>query len=275
MDPTLGGERGLALAVVSRELWRNRAYVGGGALRELRRRYAGTGMGLAWHVILPLVQVVVYLVVFSALIGSPRDGRSMSGYVVFLCSGLLPWFVLAECVGRGSLSLLANESYLKKLPIPESVFVAQSVTTAGYTLVVYVVALLVLAVANGLPVRASWVLIPPVLLLFLAMCLGITLTLATLTVFFRDIAQVLPLFLQIWFWLTPIVYDPSALWPWTERLVAYNPPSAYIMSIRQLLIDGSVPGPGAWGWMAGLALAACALGTSVLRALQSDLRDAL
>jgi lipopolysaccharide transport system permease protein len=265
----------LAIVALGDELWRNRRYVFGGALRELRHRYAGTGMGLAWHVIVPLFQVAVYLVVFSALIGTPSGDRSVSGYSVFLCAGLLPWLVFAECVGRGSLALLANENYLKKLPIPDSVFVAQSIVTSGYTLALYAVLLTLLALATGVPLRWTWLLAAPVLLLFLGLCLGLTLTFATLTVFFRDVAQALTLLLQIWFWLTPVVYSPTILPPWLRRVVTWNPPSAYIAGVRGLLLEGRVPEWREWAWMATLALVACAVGASVLRGLHSDLRDAL
>lgn len=264
-----------AAASLVGELWRHRQYVLTGALYELKRRYAGTGMGLVWHVVIPLVQVVVFLVVFSALLGRPGSDRSISGYAVFLCSGLLPWLVFADCVGRGSLSFLANENYLRKLAIPESVFAAQSVATGGYTLAFYSVILLVLALATGLHPRVSWLLLPAVLVLFLGLCFGITLVLATLTVFFRDLAPAVTILLQIWFWVTPVVYDRTALWPWMERLVAWNPPTAYIVSVRQLLLEGTAPGFGTWIWMAALSLGACALGASVVERLRSDIRDAL
>jgi lipopolysaccharide transport system permease protein len=257
-------------------LWRYRRYVLTGALRELKQRYAGSGMGILWHVVTPLAQIVVYFVVFSRFMGVVRGGPySPEAYAVFLCAGILPWFVFAESLSRGTTALLANESYLKKLAIPEAVFVAQTVTTSAFTLALYAVALVGIALATGLPARAAWLFIPAVLFLFLGLCFGLALILATVTVFFRDVTQIMNIVVQVWFWLTPVVYHETSLGPRLTRVMEWNPPTAYILAVRRLLIDGTVPPPNEWLWMAGLAVLFSASGASILQRLGSDLRDAL
>jgi ABC-type polysaccharide/polyol phosphate export permease len=257
-------------------LWGHRRYILTGAFRELKQRYAGSGMGVLWHVVTPLTQIVVYFVVFSRFMGAVGGGPySAEAYAVFLCAGILPWFVFADCVSRGTTSLLVNEGYLKKLAIPEVVFVAQTVTTSGLTLGLYAVALVVIALISRIPPHASWVLIPVVLLLLLGFGFGLALILATVTVFFRDVTQIVGIVLQFWFWLTPIVYDETSLGPKLTAVMRWNPPTAYILAVRRLLIEGTVPAPGDWLWMGGLALLSCALGASILQRLSSDLRDAL
>jgi lipopolysaccharide transport system permease protein len=255
-------------------LWNYRGYILAGALRELKERYAGSGMGILWHVVTPLTQIAVYFVVFSRFMGT-RVGISQEAYAIFLCAGILPWFVFAECVGRGTTSLLLNEGYLKKLAIPEGVFVAQTVTTSGLTLGLYTVALLIMALVTGTRPHPAWVLIPAVLVLFLALGFGLALILATITVFFRDVTQIMGIVLQFWFWLTPIVYDETSLGPRLTEVMRWNPPTAYILAIRRLLIEGTIPAAGDWLWMVGLGLLLPALGASILQRLSSDLRDAL
>jgi lipopolysaccharide transport system permease protein len=257
-------------------LWSHRRYILTGALRELRQRYAGSAMGILWHVVTPLTQIAVYFVVFSRFMGSQAGGPySPEAYAVFLCAGILPWFVFAECVSHGTTALLANEAYLKKLAIPEGVFVAQTVATSGLTLGLYAVALLGVAVFTGVPPRAAWPLIPIVLLLFLGLGFGLALILATVTVFFRDVTQIMNIVLQFWFWLTPIVYHQSSLGPRLTEVMRWNPPTAYIVAVRGLLLDGAAPGAADWLWMAGLAVFVTAVGASMLERLSSDLRDAL
>jgi lipopolysaccharide transport system permease protein len=257
-------------------LWSHRHYILTGALRELKQRYAGSAMGLLWHVVTPLTQIAVYFVVFSRFMGLQAGGPYSPGaYAVFLCAGILPWFVFAECVSRGTTALLANEGYLKKLAIPEGVFVAQTVATSGFTLALYAVALVAIALGTGIPPRAGWVLIPVVLLLFLCLGFGLALILATITVFFRDVTQIMSIVLQFWFWLTPIVYHESSLGPRLTEVMRWNPPTAYIVAVRRLLVEGTIPAAGDWLWMAGLAVSATAIGASILQRLSSDLRDAL
>ena len=259
-----------------KSLWSYRHYILTGALRELKQRYAGSGMGVLWHVVTPLTQIAVYFVVFSRFMGEQAGGAySPEAYAVFLCSGILPWFVFAECVGKGTTALLANEGYLKKLAIPEVVFVAQTVATAGLTLCLYAVALLMIATATGVPPRAGWLLIPVVLLLFLGLGFGFALILGTVTVFFRDVTQIVGIVLQFWFWLTPIIYHETSLGPRLTEVMQWNPPTAYIVAVRRLLLEGALPTAGDWLWMAGLAVFLTAIGASILQRLSSDLRDAL
>lgn len=257
------------------QLWRYRRYILGGAFVELRQRYAGSAIGILWHVVTPVTQILIYGIVFSQLLRERGGARSETHYSVFLCSGLLPWLVFAECLTRGSGILLASESYLRKLAIPEVVFVAQSVATSGMTLGIYGLALVVMAWATGIPPTAAWLLLPLILLLFLALCFGFALILSTVSVFFRDVVQVTAIATQVWFWITPIVYDMSVLRPGLKRVVEWNPPSAYITSIREILLRGTGPAREEWIWMLGFSAVFLYLGTLVLGGLRSDLRDAL
>src|SRR5215471_4040605 len=170
-------------AGVPAQLWRYRRYILGGALVELRQRYAGSAMGILWHVVTPLVQILIYGIDFSQLLRERGGARNETHYSVFLCAGLLPWLVFAECLNRGAGILIASENYLRKLAIPEVVFVAQFVATSGMTLGIYGVALFLMAWATGIPPAATWLLLPLVLLLFLTLCFGFALLLSTVSVF--------------------------------------------------------------------------------------------
>jgi lipopolysaccharide transport system permease protein len=257
------------------QLWRHRRYILGGAFVELRQRYAGSAVGILWHVVTPLTQILIYGIVFSQLLRERGGASGEAHYSVFLCAGLLPWLVFAESLNQGSGILLASENYLKKLAIPEVVFVAQSVATSALTLGIYAVALVLMAWGTGIQPAASWLLLPVVLLLFLALCFGFALMLSTVAVFFRDVVQVTGIATQVWFWITPIVYDMSILRPGLKRVVQWNPPSTYIASIREILLRGTGPSAEEWAWMTGFSVAFVAMGALVLGRLRSDLRDAL
>jgi lipopolysaccharide transport system permease protein len=257
------------------DVWGYRRYIVTGAWRELQHRYAGSAAGLLWHVVNPLAQIAIYLIVFTQIAKGHPGQSSAIAYALYLCAGILPWFVFAETLTHGSTVLLAVEGYLKKLAIPESVFVAQSVLTSGLTLALYAVALFVLALAIGLPARLAWLALPLVLLLFLGLCFGISLLLGTLTVFFRDLAQAMGIASQLWFWATPVIYDPSLLRGWMHTVALWNPPTVFIMAVREVLIVGRLPAAADWAWMVALCAGSLAVGASVLDRLRSDLRDAL
>jgi lipopolysaccharide transport system permease protein len=257
------------------QLWRHRRYILGGALVELRQRYAGSAIGILWHVVTPLVQILIYGIVFSQLLRDRGGARSETHYSVFLCAGLLPWLVFSDCLTRGSGILLASENYLRKLAIPEVVFVAQSVATSALTLGIYSFALVAMAMITGVTPTFAWLVLPLVMLLFLVLCFGVALILSTVSVFFRDVVQVTSIATQVWFWITPIVYDMSVLRPGLKRVVALNPPSVYITSTREILLRGTAPSLEEWVWMLGFSALFLCLGALVLGRLRADLRDAL
>jgi lipopolysaccharide transport system permease protein len=256
-------------------LWRHRSFVWTGALHELKQRYAGSALGVLWHVVTPLAQILVYYAVFSRFMAGSSATSSGGTYALFLCAGILPWFVFAEAVTRGGASLLANENYLKKLPVPEAVFVARSVATSTLTLVLYALALVVMALLAGVRPHGGWLLLPVVLSLFVCFCFGVALVLSVITVFFRDVVQIVAIVLQFWFWLTPIVYHSTALGPRLSAVMGSNPVTPFILGVRGLLVDGMAPAAGQWVLMAAWAAGLCLAGGAMLQRLRSDLRDAL
>jgi lipopolysaccharide transport system permease protein len=94
-------------------------------------------------------------------------------------------------------------------------------------------------------------------------------------VFFRDLVQVMAIVIQLWFWATPIIYDPDLLHGWMKTVATWNPPTVFIMSIRELLINGRIPSMADWAWMGTLSVGAVVAGSAVLDRLRTDLRDAL
>src|SRR5215203_4287124 len=102
---------------VARGLLGHRRYIWQGALADLRHRYAGTGLGVVWNVLHPLALIAVFSLVFSVIM-RPRGVEAPYGYVLYLCSGLLPWLAFSECITRGANAFSENAAYLKKLPVP-------------------------------------------------------------------------------------------------------------------------------------------------------------
>ena len=99
-------------------LWRYRGFIARNALSDMRHRYAGSAAGVAWNVINPLAQIVIYSVVFSQIMAVRMpDGRTGTAFALYLCAGLLPWAAFSECILRGTNAFIENAPYLKKLPI--------------------------------------------------------------------------------------------------------------------------------------------------------------
>lgn len=250
-------------------IWRN-------ALAELRHRYAGTGLGIVWNVIHPLALIAVYSVVFSTII--PARVPGMAGewsYVLYLCSGLLPWLAFAECVNRGTTAFSDNAVYLKKLPIPEQVFVAQAAASATLGLAISFSLLLIVALVAGLRPTVWWLLLPVPLVALQALGFGVGLLLGTLNVFFRDIGHVLTVALQVVMWTAPIVYVADQLPHGVQPLLRWHPLVPALAAIRDLFLLGRAPATFQWIAMLAWPAVVLAFAGMVFNRLRAEIRDVL
>lgn len=247
------------------------------ALSHLRHRYAGTGLGVVWNVLHPLAMIVVYSVVFGAIM-RPAAVPGVEGpfaYVLYLCAGFLPWMSLAESLTRGTTAFTDNAAYLKKLPVPEPVFVAQAAASASVGLAISFSLLLVLSLAAGLRPTMYWLLIPVPLLSMQVTGLGFGLLLGTLNAFFRDVSQMLTVALQVIMWTAPVVYLSDILPPGLRAVIAWHPLTPVLDATRGLFLLGQLPGGQTWLLLLAWPAVAVAVGSWVFNRLRREIRDVL
>jgi ABC-type polysaccharide/polyol phosphate export permease len=257
-------------------LWRYRGFIVRNALNDARHRYAGSAAGVAWNVINPLAQILIYSVVFSQIMAVRVPGAGTGAeFALYLCAGLLPWAAFSECILRGANAFIENAPYLKKLPIPEQVFVAQNAVSATLFLGISMTLLGVVTVITGSALSLAWLGVPPVLVLFQGFGFGLGLIFGTLNVFLRDIGQVLAIVLQLWMWLTPIVYVEEILPIAMQSLIRYNPAYPFIDALHGMIVGGQWPSARHWLVMLVWAAAAPVVGYLILRRLRPEIRDVL
>lgn len=254
-------------------LLEHRGYILRTALADVRHRYAGAGAGVLWNILGPLIQIGVYAVVFTQIM--KRHNSADAPYIIYLCSAMLPWLAFTECVSRGCRSLTANSQYLRKLPIPEGVFVAQTVVSAGIGLAISYTVLAVLAVPFGYVPTWHWLLAPVPFVLLLLLAFGVAGMAAAVYPFIRDIGEIVQIGTMVGFWAYPVVYDPGFLSEWVQELLPFNPAYPALEAGRQLIIHARTPDPwllpAALGW--GVAFAAA--GLLALRAVRAEVRDVI
>jgi homopolymeric O-antigen transport system permease protein len=256
-------------------LWVYRQLIWDEAVADLKHRYAGSALGVFWNVLTPLAMLTLYAVIFTRVLGSSTRANGTQLFVLYLASGFLPWGAFADCVIRGTNALVANATYLKKMPIPEQVFVAQSSVTAALGMLIALGLVIVAAPIMGKSPEVTWLLLPVVALTWQLLGLGLGLALSALNVFFRDIAQMLGVLFQIWMWSVPIVYAEDLLPAPYRDLLPINPVYPFIRAVRELLLDARLPEMWVWADMVLWAAAALALGLLVLTRLRSEIRDVL
>jgi len=259
-----------------RVFWIYRLFIWRSAISDLRYRYAGSAMGVFWNILIPLLQILILTIVFSQIMEVRLPGAgSAKAFAIYLCSGLLPWLGFSECVSRGTQSFLENATYLKKLPIPEQIFVAQSTVGGTMGVGISMVLLFFLTIVLKAPITWAWLAVPAVILLFQFLGFGLGLMLGSLNVFFRDIGQGLGILLQMWMWLTPIVYVKDILPALFQKLLVFNPAFPFIDALQGVIVRGLWPAPWHWGLMTFWALTAPLAGYMILRKLRSEIRDVI
>ena len=238
-------------------------------VRELKVRYKRSVFGLLWTMLNPLLLMVVYTVVFSTIM--PVAQKNFS---VFLLSALLPWLFFQTALVQGLNSVVANQDLIRKVRVPQAVFPLSVVGSNLVNFALSVVPLFLLMLFLRQPFTRALLFLPVGVLLLTCFTSGVTLALATFTVFFRDVKHLAEVVLQMLMYLSPIFYDLSALGnskAWWFRLfqtfLALNPLSYLIALIREPVYYGRLPEAQTMGIAAGISFLTLFVGYRIFQRL--------
>lgn len=228
-----------------RALWDYRELLYFMVWRDIKVRYKQTALGVAWIVLQPVISMVVFSLLFGALLKVPSGGVP---YPVFSLTALLPWTYFATSLTKSSTGLVDSASLITKVYFPRLVVPLSGVLSG---LVDFGIAFLVLAglmLYYGLSPTWAVVLLPAFLLLALLTALGFSLWLSALNVRYRDVKYLVPFLVQIWMYLTPVVYGTTLIPERFRFLLALNPMTGVVEGFRwaflgRHLADAQPPGP--------------------------------
>ncbi len=236
-------------------------------LRDLRAKYKGSVLGLAWTLALPVFLMLVYLLVFSVLWRS--DQAKIDHYWLFLLCGLPAWAFFSSAVQSSARSLIENASLIRKVRFPRQLVPLSIVATQVVAFAVMLGLVIVLCLVFRPEARATvWLAIPLAAVLVVAVA-GFSLAIASLNAVLRDVEFVVTAALLPWFFLTPVLYRLDSLpgadrHPWLADLIHWaNPMTPPILAIRSVLFSGALPALGDVLYVLGEAVVALALGAFV------------
>ncbi len=228
-------------------LWQHRELIRQFTRREVQQRYRGSYLGLIWSFITPLSTLVVYTFVFSIIFDARWEGAPLEGpasFALAFFAGLVVYNVLSETILASSAVITGNPNYVKKVVFPLEIL---PINILGSALIHSLFGLAILFV--GLLIflwQIPWTVIflPLMYLPLIFITLGLAWFVASLGVFVRDLNHFLGIVLQFFFFLTPIVYPPSAVPEQLKFLIFLNPLSFIINHVRRVVLFGQVPD---WG----------------------------
>lgn len=225
-------------------LWAYRELVYFLTWRDIKVRYKQAVLGVAWAVIQPIVNMVIFTIIFGQLAGLETDaGIPQEWYPIFSYAALLPWQLFQGALQRSGTSLVGNANLLTKVYFPRLI-IPFSATAAG--LVDFGIAFLVLLglmIYFGVPLSINLLWLPLLVLLALLAALAVGLWLSALNVQYRDVQHMIPFLLQAWMYASPVVYSIDMIpdtGPW-RMIFGLNPMTGVIQGFRWALLGSSPP----------------------------------
>lgn len=219
--------------------------------RDIRVRYKHSMLGAAWAVIPPVMMMGIFTFVFgtvSQLNPQTLTGHASLPYSLFALSGLVPWTFFANSLQAATISLVSNRQLITKIYFPREVFPVAAVGSAFIDFVISTVVLVAFALFvhfGGGPWRfeIGWPMLalPVVVVVQLALTVGIGLLLSMANLFYRDVGFLFRSFIQLWMFVTCVVYQLEPTAAWKRALIQLNPMTPIIRAYRDCLLMNRNP----------------------------------
>ena len=216
-----------------RELWAYRELLWVLTMRDIKVRYKQTVLGAAWAIIRPFITMVIFSVVFGQLAKMPSDGYP---YPVFVYAGLLPWTFFATAIGTSGQSLVGSAHLVSKVYFPRLIIPLSSVGAGLVDLLVSTGILMLMMLWYGVGWSVNLLAAPLLLLAVVFIALGVGTLLSALTVAYRDFTHLTPFVVQIWMYITPVIFPVSLVperWQW---LLYLNPMTGLVEGFRSAFL---------------------------------------
>lgn len=264
IEPTRGW-----LSLKLKDIWQYRELLYFLTWRDVKVRYKQTVIGFLWAIIQPFLRMVIFSIIFGNLAKMDSEGFP---YPIFLYAGLLPWQFFASSVSRSGESVVGSASLITKVYFPRLIIPIASV---GACLVDFAISFIILIVMmfyyNIIPTLSSFMVIPLVLATIFT-ALGVGMLISALNVAYRDFRYILPFFVQIWMFLTPVIYPVGIIpenWRW---LILLNPMAGIVDAYRSAILGK----PFEWGNLAismGMAVVIFLCGLVYFRKTEKSFAD--
>lgn len=237
--PLATGFKVSSIALLFTNLWRYRELTWHLVVRGIRGQYKQSVIGYAWIVANPLLQLLVYSFVFSAVLKTPSQGGVP--FSLFLFAGLAPWLFFANALMSATESITGGGSLVTMVYFPREVLAVAAVLTRAVDLLASVAILVGLMVYYGQPVTLTLAWVPLLLFAQVLFTAGLALPVAALNLFFHDVRFLVGVGLHLWFFLTPIMYPPEIVPERYQVLYDLNPLARFIGAYRWALLGNVSP----------------------------------
>jgi lipopolysaccharide transport system permease protein len=257
-------------------LLRYRQLIAALTARDLKARYRGSVLGFFWSLANPLLLLGIYTLVFTTFL--PQ--QVVKPYPLFLFAGILPWTFFAAAVLESTSSITANAGLIKKVMFPAEalplVVVLSHLVHFALAIPILLIALVAFMLLGQVTISATILLVPVLMLVQTAFVAGIAMTVASASVLFRDLRDLMANLIQLGFFITPIIYliDRVESRP-LRALLRANPMTPFVVAYQDVLFFGHLPGLADTLLMILYAVASLGVGMFVFDRLRDTLAEAI
>lgn len=229
------------------EIWRYRDLLYILIWRDVKVRYKQTALGVAWVFLQPFISLIIFSFLFGFILGVPSGAIP---YPLFTLAGLLPWNYFAASLNKSSGSLVINATIITKVYFPRMLFPVAAVFAGLVDFLISFVLMLGLMIYYRIELTPAILSLPIFLLLNILCAIAFSLWLSALNVRFRDVAYLVPFIVQIWFYLTPVIYASDLLPAFIQPWLVVNPLTGIIEGFRWAMFGTHLYAPPSSSMMA-------------------------
>jgi len=204
-------------------------------MQEIRTRYASTFAGIVWSVVQPLMRILMYWLVFSY--GLKIQPASNIPFILFFLCGLIPWTLMSEALAASTDSIVGNAHLVKKTIFPTEILPVVHLFASLVTHMIMLIILLAIMLGSGLSFSIYNFQFIYYLFSLSVFVLGLSWVLSALNVFYRDVSQIFAVIINMWFWLTPIVWPLSMMEDKYQLFFMLNPIYYIVNGYRDSFIN--------------------------------------
>lgn len=219
-----------------KELYMYRQFLKTSVKKEFRGKYKKSFLGVLWSFINPLLQLLVYALVFPFILKIQEDN-----YVMFLFSALIPWNFFATTVSQSTSVVVGNGGILKKVYFPREILPISIVISGAINFLVSCIIIFIALIISGIGITANVLWLPVILLIQSIITLAICFVLSALTVYIRDLEYFINVLLQLWMYLTPVLYTMELIPPQFAKFFYLNPMVQIVNAYRNIFYYQTMP----------------------------------
>ena len=244
------------------------------AKRDFSERYIGTGLGQFWYILSPIITIFIYTVIFSDFMKMKLNIIDNSyAYSIYLVPGLLAWTAFSTILMRLSTSFFEKSNLIKKINVPMYTFQLSIVITEFFLFVLSILLGLVFLILVSQPVTWTFLWMIPVMILQTLFVFGLGVIVSLLTPFFKDLKEAIPIVIQLWFWMTPIIYMKEMVADKYPAILIYNPFYYFVEIYQQIFLFSKAPSFEALASIIGMTLVTLILAAYLYKKMISTIKD--